>query len=136
MANEINGTTIGVYVDGTLVASSTGATLTINVAEINVTSKDSQGRKDILPGVSDWSVSVDFFDAVGSSNYEFSDFHALYEDKTRVLIQIYAATGSADLSYQGFAYLTSVSRDMPMEDAVTGSATLTGDNLLNETTVT
>lgn len=131
---EVNGTSIGVYVDGTLVASSTGATLNLNVAEIDVTSKDSLGRKNILPGISDWSVSVDFFDNVGSSNKEFSDFHGYYKNKTQLFVQIEdPADGTA---YQGYCYMTSVNRAMPMEDAVTGSATLTGDGLLNEVETT
>lgn len=130
-----NGTLLGVYVGGTLIAASTSATLDMGVEEINVTSKDSLGRKEILPGLSNWSISGDFLDDVGSSNYEFSDFHALYKNKTLVQVRLSDNT-SASKYYNGFAYLTSVSRSAPMEDAVTGSYTFTGTGLLSEQTYT
>ena len=134
---KINGTSIGVYVGGTLVAASTSANLDMSIDEITVTSKDSAGRKEILPGTSSWSVSGDFLDDVGSSNYEFKDFHALYKNKTVVEVRLQeTGIGTGEDYYIGFAYLTSVSRSAPMEDAVTGSYTFTGTGLLAEVAYT
>jgi predicted secreted protein len=131
---KVNGTSIGIYVGTALVGASTSANLDMSIDEITVTSKDSFGRKEILPGTSSWSVSGDFLDDVGGT-YEFSDFHALYKNKTQIQVKISTET-STEKFYIGFAYLTSVSRSMPMEDAVTGSYTITGTGLLAELTVT
>jgi TP901-1 family phage major tail protein len=130
-----NGTTLGVYVGGVLVAASTSANLDMSVDEITITSKDSLGKKEILPGTSSWSVSGDFLDDLASSNYEFADFHTLYKNKTQVQVRISTQVAGTTY-YMGFAYLTSVSRAMPMEDAVTGSYTFTGTGLLALKTLT
>ena len=134
---KVNGTTLGVYVGGTLVAASTSANLEMSIDEITVTSKDSLGRKEILPGTTSWSISGDFLDDIGSSNYEFKDFHALYKNRTVVEVRFQDETlSSAEDYYIGQAYLTSVSRSAPMEDVVTGSYTFTGTGLLAEVAYT
>jgi predicted secreted protein len=130
---KINGTSVWIYIGGTLIAGSTSATLNMNVAEIEVTSKDSLGRKEIIPGKTDWSISGDFLDDVGSSNIEFEDLQGYYENRTQAFIQF---VDSAGKSYQGFCYLTSVSREAPMEDVVSGSYTFTGTGLLNIVNIT
>lgn len=130
-----NGTTFNVYVDGTEVASSTSAELSMNVAEIDVSSKDSLGNKEILPGQKDWSISGDFLENTASSNYNFSDFYALYQNRTVVSIKFSEET-SSNKYYIGQAYLTSVSASAPMEDAVTGSFTFVGTGKLSEKTFT
>jgi predicted secreted protein len=132
---KVNGTSIGVYVGGTLVAASTSANLDMSIDEITTTSKDSSGRKEFIPGTSSWSVSGDFLDDVGSSSYEFADFHALYKNKTQVQVRVSTQVAGSTY-YMGFSYLTSISRSLPMEDAVTGSYTFTGTGLLAEIALT
>ena len=48
---QYNGTTIGLYIQDTLVAASTGCTVDFSVDTIDATSKDSGGRRSILPGL-------------------------------------------------------------------------------------
>lgn len=130
-----NGTSLNIYIGGTLVGGSTSASLNMNIAEIDVSSKDSFGRKEILPGQTDWSISGDFIDDVGVSNYEFEDFHTLYKNRTVVQVRFSENVTGAKY-YIGSAYLTSVNRDAPLEDAVTGAFTLTGTGLLAVKTYT
>lgn len=130
-----NGTIIGVYVNGTKVAASTSATIDFSVDEIEVTSKDSLGNMEILPGKKSGTCSVDFLDDVGSSNYEFADFHALYQNRTAVEIRFSTEVSASDY-YIGQAYLTSVNKAAPMEDVATGSATFRFTGPVNKITLT
>lgn len=132
---KINGTTIGVYVGGTKVAASTNATIDLSVDEIEITSKDSLGNKEILPGKKSGTCSVDFLDDVNGSNYEFSDFYSLYQQRTKVSVRFSSNTSAAKY-YIGEAYLMSVNRAAPMEDAVTGSASFTFTGKISEKTYT
>ena len=51
MANgQLNGTELGVYVGGTLVAYSTNATLNVNHSTRSTTSKESGGWEDNMEG--------------------------------------------------------------------------------------
>lgn len=130
-----NGTIIGVYVDGTKVAASTSATIDLTVDEIEITSKDSNGNMEILPGKKSGTISVDFLDDVGSSNYEFSDFFALHANRTLVSVRFSSQVSSAKY-YIASAYLTSVNKAAPNEDVATGSATFRLTGKISEKTYT
>ena len=138
---KTDGTVMGVYINGTsdsgtLIGASTSASLEMGVDTFEVSSKDSAGHKEILPGKSNWSVSGDFIDDIGGANYEFADFYALVQSKAEVWIRIQNSTPAATVYYQGKAYLTSVSRAHPDSDAVTGSYSFEGTAALQEKTYT
>lgn len=61
MANEgqLNGTELGCYVAGVLVAYSTNATLNVNHSTRSTTSKESGGWEDNMEGLRNWDVSCD-----------------------------------------------------------------------------
>jgi len=130
-----NGTSIGVYVGSTLVAASTSANIDLSVDEIEITSKDSLGNKEILPGKKSGTISGDFLDDVGSSNYEFSDFYTLFNARTLVSVR-FSTNTTGQKYYIASAYLTSVSKAAPMEDAATGSYTFTLTGKVSEKTYT
>jgi len=124
-----NGTTIGVYVDGTLVANSTGCTLDISADMIEVTSKDSSGNRQIIPGTRSWTVSGDFLDSTSDVNYDIDDFITLVNNRTLVAVRVDDA-GTSQRKYTGSGYLSSVSGNFPMEDVATGSFTIEGTGAL------
>jgi len=132
-----NGTTVGVYVQDTLVAASTGCTLEMSMDTFDVTSKDSGGKREIKPGVSSWNISGDFLDSLGSSSYEFEDFHTIVNNRTLISVRVDDPTTSSPTKYYtGQGYLTSVSADFPMEDVATGSFTIEGTGTLTAATHT
>jgi predicted secreted protein len=53
----IRGHNVLLYVDDVPIAHATSVDLTINTNMIDITSKDSQGWKEILADVKDWSIS-------------------------------------------------------------------------------
>lgn len=122
-----NGTTVSVSVDGTAVANSTGCTVEMSMDTIDVTSKDSSGKRDILPGVTSWTVSGDFLDSDADTRYDVNDFMNLVNSRTSVTVLIDGATVG---SMTGTGYITSISGDFPMEDVATGSFTIEGTGTL------
>jgi TP901-1 family phage major tail protein len=126
-----NGTTMQVYVAGTALGLSTSFDLSINAAEIDVTSKDSGGWKDVLSGLRDWSVSADGIISLSSdTNAEY--LSGLITNRTQVNLRMSTET-SGDGYWHGSAYVTSLSISAPMEDKVTFSATFVGDGQLTLT---
>ena len=67
-----NATLIGVYIGGTLISKATGHSLTIGNDVFEITSKDSNGWKEIKPGLRNWSISAECRFAEDSS-YGFDD---------------------------------------------------------------
>ena len=72
MANgQLNGTDLGVYIGGTLVAYSTNATININHSPRSTTNKESGGFEENMEGLRNWDVSVDalyaWLDPAGSA---------------------------------------------------------------------
>jgi len=131
---QYNGTGIGLYCAGTLLAYATSHTLNVNVATIDVTNKDSVGWTDILPGLRDWSIDVDGFLAFDSTtNAEY--LYTLVSARTRVMVKLSGAV-SGDDYWHGYCYISSFTLTAPLEDGVTFSASLAGDGALTKSTKT
>ena len=125
---QINGTSLLVYAAGTAIAYSTSCTVNVNNAMIDVTSKDSEGWTDNLPGLRDWSIDVEGLVALDSStNAEY--ISGLVADRTRVMLK-FSTNVSGDGYWHGYAYVTSFSMSAPMEDKITFSASFAGDGAL------
>lgn len=133
-AGQLNGTGIGLYCAGTLLAYATSHTLNVNVATIDVTNKDSAGWTDILPGLRDWSIDVDGFLAYDSTtNAEY--LYTLVSGRTRLMVK-FGNNVSGDDYWHGYVYITSFTLSAPLEDGVTFSASLAGDGVLTKSTKT
>jgi len=59
MGNVLDAGTLAVYVDGTKVACSTNATLTVSQATREVTCKDTSGWRGSLTGLKSWNISTE-----------------------------------------------------------------------------
>ena len=140
MANEgqLNGTELGVYVAGVLVAYSTNATLNVNHSTRSTTSKESGGWEDNMEGLRNWDVSCDalyaWVDPAGSpiSNKTLSDLFTGYL-ATRTSFELtFGNTGvvADDTKYVGNAWLTSCSLTAPLEDTSTFSVSFQGSGPL------
>tara|TARA_R100001163_G_scaffold57445_1_gene45380 strand:- start:247 stop:681 length:435 start_codon:yes stop_codon:yes gene_type:complete len=142
MANgQLNGTDLGVYIGGTLVAYSTNATININHSPRSTTNKESSGYEENMEGLRNWDVSVDalyaWLDPSGSaiSNETLSEIFTGYWATRAKFSLTFGTTGSTtgDTKYVGDAWLTSVSLTAPLEDTATFSASFQGTGALTQT---
>jgi predicted secreted protein len=129
-----NGTLIKIYVGATAIAHSTSCSLELAMATRDVTTKDSAGWKETGSGLRNWSMSGDYLFAE-DAGYGFDDLFGLINARTLVTVVMSSAV-SGDKKYNGSAYLTSVSREAPMEETVSGSYTFEGTGVLVESAIT
>ena len=139
---QLNGTELGVYIGGTLIAYSTNATLNINQSLRSTTNKESAGFEENMEGLRNWDVSVDalyaWLDPAGSaiSNKTLSDIFTGYmatRAKFDLTFGSTSTTGIGFTKYTGSAWLTSVSVTAPMEDTATFSCSFQGTGALTQT---
>jgi|TARA_R110000868_G_scaffold100442_2_gene276221 predicted secreted protein len=135
---QLNGTELGVYVGGVLVAYSTNATLNVNHSTRSTTSKESGGWEDNMEGLRNWDVSCDalyaWLDPAGTaiSNKTLSDLFTGYL-ATRTSFDLTFGNTSAtagNTKYTGTAWLTSASLTAPLEDTSTFSVSFQGSGPL------
>jgi predicted secreted protein len=135
---QLNGTELGVYVGGVLVAYSTNATLNVNHSTRSTTSKSSGGWEDNMEGLRNWDVSCDalyaWLDPAGSAitNKTLSDLFTGYlATRTSFDLTFGNTTATAGYTkYTGTAWLTSASLTAPLEDTSTFSVSFQGSGPL------
>jgi len=136
----INGTDIKVYSTGTtnLVAFAQNCTLNVNHSPREITNKESNGFKEILEGLRDFSIDIDGAYAwTGSSGALANGVDKSLEDDVltaRLPISfIFGNTvASTDISYTGNGYITSVSITGGTEDTATYSLSIEGTGVLTQ----
>ncbi len=142
MANgQLNGTDLGVYIGGTLIAYSTNATLNINHSPRSTSNKEDGGWETAMEGYRNWDVSCDalyaWVDPAGSaiSNKTLSDIFTSYINTRTSFELTFGANGGAtnDTKYVGTAWLTSASLSAPNEDTATFSVSFQGSGSLVQT---
>lgn len=128
--SKINGTNFLVYADSVAIASSKSCTINYNANMIDVTTKDSAGAKEVLPGLTDWSIDVDgLHDPSGQFSLE-DIYDAIYQSLE--LTVKFATTESGALYFEGQAYVNKMTLAAPMEDATTLSMSFSGTGALNK----
>jgi predicted secreted protein len=139
---QLNGTELGVYIGGTLIAYSTSATLNINHGTRSTSNKESGGWDENMEGMRNWDVSCDalyaWLDPAGSaiSNETLSDMFTAYIDTRASFTLTFgstATTGIGFTKYTGTAWMTSASISAPLEDTATFSASFQGSGALTQT---
>ena len=139
---QINGTELGVYIGGTLIAYSTSATLNVNHSTRSTSNKEDGGWETAMEGYRNWDVSCDalyaWLDPAGSaiSNKTLSDLFTAYIT-TRASFTITfgstSTTGVGFTKYTGDAWMTSASISAPLEDTATFSVSFQGSGALTQT---
>jgi|TARA_R100000084_G_C4639789_1_gene143124 predicted secreted protein len=138
----LNGTSIKVYDSGTgiLVAFAQNGTLNINHSLREITNKESNGFKESLEGLRDFSIELDgayaWTDAAGSALTNGADdllnSYILTRDSLTVKFgNVAGATG--DTVYQGRVFLTAFSVSAGTEDTATYSLSLEGTGAITQT---
>ena len=138
----LNGTELKIYSSGTtnLVAFAQNCTLTVNNTTREITNKQSNGFKEVLESLRDWSIDVD--GAYAWTNASGTALTDGVDDliQTNILANrlqfdvIFGDTAStSDISYTGKVYITSASMTGGTEDTATYSLTLEGTGALTQT---
>ena len=124
-----NGTNLGVYMGGTLIAAATDCSLSLNMETIDITTKDSAGYRELLAGLRSGSISVSgLIDYTDASNKDVTDLYDAWEGRTELTLK-FSSELSGDESYTANGFLTSLEQSGGTEDTATYSATfeLTGE---------
>ena len=129
-----NGTSMNIYIAGTAQAYSNDFSVSFNVAEIDITAKDSSGHKNVIGGIRDWSASGSGIVALDSSA-NWPQIFSAYGSRTKVAVK-FSTNTSGDKYYHGNALITGGTLTAPMEDKVTFDFTMVGSGLLTESTKT
>lgn len=129
----INGTLIGIYLGGSLIAKSTSCSIQITMATRETSSKDSGGWEEHLGAKRGFTVSGDFLDAEDAA-FRFDDLFSFIGSRTPLTFKM-SSEVSGDKYYTGSVLLVDLSREAPMEDNVSGSYSLKGTGALSEATV-
>lgn len=119
--NVINSTNYAVYSDGTKIAKSTDASISLNHEPRDITNKDSAGWRELLEGLRSGSASAGGFYAYDAA-FGLDDLFAIWTGRTTTVIK--ASTGvTADQLITGTAYVTNLEISSPgAEDNVSWTA--------------
>jgi len=137
---SINGTNLGVYVDGVLIGFSTSATINVNQSLRSTSSKASGGWEENMEGIRNFDVSTDalylYTNADGSTVTEVTEdeLYLHIHNRTSFTLKFgVGTTASGDVNYTGTAFVTSISVSAPMEDTATYSVSFQGSGALTQT---
>lgn len=103
-------------------------TMTVDHAEIDATSHDSSGTREVIAGIDSWSGSADLLHIQAEETHQ-----ELYDVVvSKVLVDFeFAPTGStADGTYSGSGFLTNFELGAPGEDALNTSVSFQGTGAL------
>jgi len=118
-----NGTNLGVYIGGTLIAAATDCSLSLNMETIDITTKDSAGYRELLGGLRSGSISVSgLIDYQDGANQDVTDLYDAWEGRTALTLK-FSSEITGDESYTATGFLTSLEQSGGTEDTATYSAT-------------
>lgn len=131
-----NGTELGVYIGGTLIAAATDCSLSLNMETIDITTKDSAGFRELLGGVKSGSMSVSgLVDYNDASNKDVSDLFTALNDRTSLTLKFGKATPvvGEDFNYSASGFITSLEQSGGTEDTATYSASFELSGAITQT---
>lgn len=126
-----------IYTGGSPVAIThqTNASLSCSADMIDVTTKDSGGDRELLPGTRSWTMSGEAMLAYDAAN-NYSALFAAWKNGTALTVVIQTGV-TGDKKYSGSGYLSSLEQTASGAggDAVSFSYTLEGTGGLTEATI-
>lgn len=122
-----NGTAQILKMNGTQIAELTNVTMSMNQDVFETTSKESQGWKEIMPGLRDITYSAEGLADFQATNKDLADIFAAYSANPPASVQIiWTDNVVGDKSVSQTAYITSCEVSAPMEDVTTYSVEFAG----------
>ena len=93
----------------TAVAGATTGSLSVNQETIDVTNKDSSGRKQFINGVKSWTLDCEAFSTSSGETVSGDTSIAALEAGTKIYIQFRDGSGQASAKkYTGYGFITSI----------------------------
>jgi TP901-1 family phage major tail protein len=132
--SKINATSIGIYIGGTLIGASTSGELSLSGNMIDVTSKDSGGDSEFLPGLRSGTMSVEGLVTDDDADYNQSDLFAAHIAGTELAIK-YGVNTTGKKRFSAAGFITSLSQSAGMEDVATFSAEFQLTGAITEETI-
>jgi TP901-1 family phage major tail protein len=132
-----NGTEMLLYVNvssnPTAIAGLTSNAFNVKGETIDVTTKDSNGWRELLAGTNSFSFSADgvFDDA---ATFGYNDLLDAMKLKQPLMVRI-STEESGEYYQEGYVIITSLDKTAPLEDKVTFSATFEGTGEPSHSTV-
>jgi hypothetical protein len=122
-----NGTDIGVYQGGTLIAGLTSNDISFEHALRDATTKDSSGNSEYLEGLRDASISFEGYYNDVITGQTFEELYTLYSGRSTATFR-WSSTTTSDKYYEGTGYIESLGISAPLEETTTftGSVKITG----------
>ena len=99
-------------------------TIDQQMSEIDVTTHDSSGYRDVVAGIVSWSGSATLNHVQTSTDHK--GIWDVLNGKTQVDAEFYPTGSSSDGYYSGDIYITNYSINSPNEDALTASFSFVG----------
>lgn len=126
----VNGNNVGLYVENQLIGCLTTSSFNSQNDEIDVTCKDNNGARMVLPGGNQSSFPfAGLFNP--ASSYGFTDLVGIHYNKTRVWVKMLV---DDELAITCYAYLNTLSWEGPLNAGSTFSGTFTVDGLWSYST--
>ena len=114
---KINGTSVKLYAAGTVIDNLKKVDFETSRGMIDVTTKDSNHWKEVLPGLKEAKFSGDALVDFAATNKKASDLFTYLDAGTSVAIVFYDAT-SGDKQYTASGYFSKFAINSGVEDAV------------------
>lgn len=137
LGNKVSGASVILMVKtdtGTLpIGGQTGASINRNADTIEVTNKVSDGYREYVGGWKDWSIDCDAFVTLGDEGQTILEQYFAEGKAIEVSVRIGDDANVKGITYKGMALITSLSTDLPQDDAVTYSLSLQGTGALTRT---
>lgn len=129
----VNGTLIGVYVDGTLIARAVSGDLDLTMATRDTSNKDTGGWEESLEGRMSWSCSAEGL-LVQNLAGNYSTLFAKLTARTPVTVMLSSAV-TGDKKWSGSAFVTNLKLTAADQSNTTFSCSFKGTGALAEATL-
>ena len=129
----INGTLLGVYAGGTLIAHATEGSMSLSMDTRDATTKSSSGYRDLLEGTRSGSISVSALYA-NDAAYGVGDLMSSFTGRSTLVVK-FSTEVSGDDYWSATCYMTSLEVSAATEDNATYSATFEISGAVTFTTV-
>jgi len=115
-----NGTNVAITLGGTAIANATECSVSLNQETIDITTKDSSGNRELIPGLKSGSMSCNGLQEVSGSN-GIKALTATFDTGAAVTL-VFTHTISGGQTFTASGILTSLEMSGGTEDAPTYSA--------------
>ena len=103
-------------------------TLTVNHTEIDATSHDSSGVREVIAGITDWSGSANLLHIMADAKHK--GIFDLMFTRVKAKFEFYPTGSSSDGNYTGEGFFTGFELGAPGEDALGNSVSFVGTGAL------